>query len=362
MSCYITQTGSFLPGPPVANHEIETYLGKLRDESQVKQLVLRMNGILGRHYAQTPLQQATHDVYDLAQLAASDCLLKCGELPGLSFLAAGTTYAPFTGPGIASRLHDQLSRAKLVNHAIEISSHAGICTSAAAALVGAIRAVSSGEHSIALSVGSEHASEILKSSAIELIEDRHEFSDVRKSQWFMSIFLRFMLSDGSGAFLLESRPRANQLSLRVDWTHSRSYAHRLPVCMQLETRSARLTQDVAILARHLAPAGREFLAESLLAHQETLDHYDVILPHLSSFYFRRKFEQILQENTTPTGRPVEYWTNLGSVGNTGAASIYIMLDHYLKTHEVSPGTRFLLFIPESGQFNFVMLSLTAVAS
>jgi 3-oxoacyl-[acyl-carrier-protein] synthase-3 len=37
-----------------------------------------------------------------------------------------------------------------------------------------------------------------------------------------------------------------------------------------------------------------------------------------------------------------------------------MLDHYLQEHEVRDGERILLFIPESGQFNFVMISLTAV--
>lgn len=61
----------------------------------------------------------------------------------------------------------------------------------------------------------------------------------------------------------------------------------------------------------------------------------------------------------PTG-PVDYWTNLETVGNTGAASIYIMLDEFTRKHPPAHGDKIMLFIPESGQFNFVLISLTAV--
>jgi 3-oxoacyl-[acyl-carrier-protein] synthase-3 len=37
-----------------------------------------------------------------------------------------------------------------------------------------------------------------------------------------------------------------------------------------------------------------------------------------------------------------------------------MLDEYLKTKPVAAGDRLLLFVPESGQFNFVLISLTVV--
>jgi 3-oxoacyl-[acyl-carrier-protein] synthase III len=59
-------------------------------------------------------------------------------------------------------------------------------------------------------------------------------------------------------------------------------------------------------------------------------------------------------------RKVPYWTNLRTAGNTGAASIYIMLDEYLKTKPVKSGDRLLLFVPESGQFNYVLVSLTVI--
>ena len=109
MDCFITSTGSFLPGARIGNDDIELHLGQLVGEAEVKATVLKMNGIIGRHYAQDANQQQTHDVYQLACEAIKDCLEQKGEVSKLvSLLAAGTTYAPLSGPGICSILHSQL--------------------------------------------------------------------------------------------------------------------------------------------------------------------------------------------------------------------------------------------------------------
>ena len=320
-----------------------------------------MNGIVQRHYAQDDRQQPTHDVYDLAARAAQACLAEQTPRHPLSFLAVGTTYAPLAGPGIASLVHSRLKLAGVVDHPLEISSHGGICTASAAALVAAIRSVKLGEHKSALCIGTEHASEVLKSSVIRPIDDRAEHSDVRKSQWFMSVFLRFMLSDGAGACVLEGEPRPEGLSLRVDWTHSLSFANEAPLCMKLDNATRLLSQDVGILSRYFYRLAEKFVAAALDRHQEQLDSYRMVLPHMSSFFFRRKMEKMMQELSGNANRPVPYWTNLATAGNTGAASIYVMLNQFLKERPPVAGDRLLLFIPESGQFNFVLVSLTAVS-
>src|SRR3546814_5331479 len=48
---------------------------------------------------------------------------------------------------------------------------------------------------------------------------------------FEKDFLRWMLSDGAGAALLENRPAAQGLSLRIEWIDQWSYAHELQTCM-----------------------------------------------------------------------------------------------------------------------------------
>ena len=79
---------------------------------------------------------------------------------------------------------------------------------------------------------------------------------------------------------------------------------------------------------------------------------------MSSYYFEPSVKKIMAELSP--NREVPYWTNLRTAGNTGAASIYIMLDEYLKTQPVKTGDRLLLFVPESGQFNYVLVSLTVM--
>jgi len=359
MHCYLTRTASFLPGPAVDNRDIQNYLGTLEGEEDIRQRVLTMNGIKQRHYAQNKEEQATHDVYDLGIKAVLECF-HSNESQTATYLGTGTTYSPLAAPGFASILHHRLQQQNQLNHPVEISSHAGICSSAAAALVGSIRAVQSGEHKTALCVGAEHASEVLKSSKIRPVDDRDQHKDLRNSQWFMSVFLRFMLSDGAGAFLLSHQPAEERLSLRINWTYSNSFAHTAPLCMKLDNTTGQLSQDIKVLSRFLVPCGGEALKRAFQHHQEELDSYSWILTHIFSFYFQRKMEKVIAEQCQDSANPVPYWTNLATRGNTGAASIFIMLDEFLKTQKLKEGDRILLFVPESGQFNFVFVSLTVV--
>lgn len=357
MKCYITRTGAHLPGPPVENGDIPAFLGELDGEAAVRARVLRMNGIRTRHYALDREQNATDDVYGLATRAVAGCLGGASEEIG--YLSAGSTNAPLVGPGLSSILHDRLADAGLVRGGLEINSNSGICTSSAQALVNAARAVACGDHGRALCVGVEQPSNILKSTVIRVPDDRDEHrGELRNSKWFMSVFLRSMLSDGAGAFLLEDRPSGGSVSCRIDWTHSMSFAHRAPLCMTLESRSLLLSQDVGILSEFMRPCVRELMSAALGKRGETLADYSVVLPHLSSFFFKRHMTDVLEE--FGGGSEVEHWTNLDTRGNTGAASIFIMLDEYLRSHEPRHGDRLLLFIPESGQFNFVVIGLTAI--
>jgi 3-oxoacyl-[acyl-carrier-protein] synthase-3 len=356
---YITSTGSFLPGDPVDNKDIHQYLGRVLGEARVRSKILFVNGISRRHYALDKKQNATHSIYELAAEAVKDCLSPNGNSPRIDYLSAGTTHAPLLAPGLSSLVHDQLSKENVVTHPLEINSNAGICSSGAQALVNASRAVKSGEARAAICVGVEQSSLGLRSKAFHTTYDLPAIlRDVRTSKWFMSVFLRFMLSDGAGAFLLEGQPSRQGLSLRVNWTYSRSFANEAPLCMQLQSDPLLLRQDIKILAKYMAPLSKKAVQGALCAHEETLDCYNMVLPHMSSYYFEPAVKKIIAELSP--NREVPYWTNLRTAGNTGAASIFIMLDEYLKTQPVAPGDRILLFVPESGQFNYVLVSLTVV--
>ncbi len=366
MSAFITRTGAFLPGPPVDNDSISDYMGSMLGEGKVRQSVLRANGIQQRHYALDRRQKATHDVYQLAALAIENCLAGLNlegdalEAP-ISYLSAGSTHTPFNGPGLSSMLHGELQERGLLSHALEINSNAGICTSGAQALVNTFRAVRGNEHRFALCVGAEQPSAVLKSKALRPVYDLPQmFRDLRRSKWFMSIFLRFMLSDGAGAFLVQDRPAKTGPSFEITWTHSRSFAHEAPVCMQLDNKNALLSQDIQILTQYLGPCIKKVVTEAMEVNDDQLGNYKVILPHLSSFIFRRIMLNIFRSAPQDDDRKIDYWTNLATKGNTGSASIFIMLDEYARSHDLKDGERLLLFIPESGRFNFVLISLLVV--
>lgn len=57
--------------------------------------------------------------------------------------------------------------------------------------------------------------------------------------------------------------------------------------------------------------------------------------------------------------PMTRWfTNLSSKGNTGSASIYIMLEELLRTQPLRQGAQILCYIPESGRFSTGFMLLT----
>jgi 3-oxoacyl-[acyl-carrier-protein] synthase-3 len=90
---------------------------------------------------------------------------------------------------------------------------------------------------------------------------------------------------------------------------------------------------------------------------ETINHF---LCHYSSERFAPVVEELMQK--AGLSIPRERWySNLTTRGNTGAASIFIMLDEFLRTRTLTPGERILCFIPESGRFTvaFVLIEVEA---
>jgi 3-oxoacyl-[acyl-carrier-protein] synthase III len=59
--------------------------------------------------------------------------------------------------------------------------------------------------------------------------------------------------------------------------------------------------------------------------------------------------------------PLERWyTNLPDRGNTGSASVYIILEELLRSDRINPGDKVLRDVPESGRFSMCYALLTVV--
>jgi 3-oxoacyl-[acyl-carrier-protein] synthase III len=366
---FITGCGAFLPGEPVDGDQAERLLGCVDGRpSRFKGRVLAANGITTRHYALDADGRTTMLNEELAARAVLAALGERGITPAdVGMLAAGTTQGDVLVPGFASMVHGRLGGGPL-----ETLSAGGVCCSGVAAFKAAVASVRLGEHPVAVAVGSELVSRSLKAS-------RYEGGE---RPGFDAEFLRWMLSDGAGAVVLESEPRPAGMSLRVDWVHLASYAHEHPTCMYAGTREPRspgagatwldqptiagaeaagmlhLRQDTRALPG-LVELGVAELARLTLRGLVDPARVDHLLCHYSSEHFRPEIHRLLE--ATGLAIPGERWfTNLATRGNTGAASIFVMLEECWRTGRFRPGERVLLMVPESGRFTVAFAHLTCV--
>lgn len=379
-SAYISSTGSFLPGEPVQNDDIEEYLGLVNGKSsEFKRLVLRMNKIKTRYYAITPKGDITHLTEDLAALAIEDAISNSDvSYDKISFLSTGTTFPDLIAPGFASMVHGRLG-----GHPLEIVSCGGICGSGISALKAAFNAVRTGEHEHAISVSAERLSRILLGKRFDNIPQTKRKTDQEEDgfYYFNGEFLRWMLSDGAGAFLISNSPAKNQISLKIEWIDVRSFANELPLCMFMGTETIEkfgpgktwlddssdedklqkhliLRQDQELLTKHHATAFERHIEELHESGRFVDKEVDWYLPHMSSYFFEDRIMKGMKDRNVHI--PKEKWfSNLSSKGNTGSAAIYIALDELLQSGKIEKGQKILCFIPESGRFLSSFMLLTA---
>jgi 3-oxoacyl-[acyl-carrier-protein] synthase III len=358
---YITGTGAFLPGDPVDNEQLAARFGADTPRAAgMRSRTLAANGIKTRHYAVDDSGMTVMLNEELAAEAARRALGDRGLDPrAVRMLATGTTQGDLLVPGFASMVHGRLGGGPM-----ELLSAAGVCASGMAALKAAVTAVRLGEHPVAVAVGSELVSRSLGAG----VPDTPDTS-----------FLRWTLSDGAGAVVLEPRPRPDGLSLRVDWMHLVSHAHSHPVCMSaglgedrqpkagatwLDRRDPRngaelkipaLRQDMSALPALLDMGVAEFGA---LVKAGRIDpRTEHVLCHYSAEHFRSKLLRRLRDaGYAPDDE--RWFTNLHTAGNTGAASIFVMLD--AARPRLRRGDRVLLIVPESGRFTLAFAQLTCV--
>src|SRR4051812_44906514 len=103
MNAYITATGSYLPGEPVPNEEIEDYIGKAgRSVSSLKEVTLANCGIKTRHYAIDKNQQTVISNAAMSAGAVRVAADRAGLGPDdVELLCAATTIPDVIAPGHA---------------------------------------------------------------------------------------------------------------------------------------------------------------------------------------------------------------------------------------------------------------------
>lgn len=369
---FIESTGRHLPGPAIDNQAMDAYIAPLsRSSARIKRRILAENGIRLRHYAIDADGRTTVSVAAMAAAAVHSCLARAScTLDEVGLLAAGSAGGDALMPGFASMLHGELGAPPLEC----LSSH-GICASGIGALAYAAQSLQIGGHARALVAAAEMPSRLFKRS-------RYAASGYEAD--FDAHFLRWMLSDGAGSVLLGTRSKSTAaqssgVRLRLSWLQSRSFAGDYPVCMQLGLAADRsrshldydawsqaeaegalfLRQDIRLLP-HLFDVGVHEYAR--LVRDGWIDPANV--DHFLCHYSSEKFAPLIESLLDKAGLaiPRERWySNLVTRGNTGAASIFVMLDEFLETQVLQPGQRILCFVPESGRFTvaFALIEVEA---
>lgn len=380
MEVYINDIAAFLPNEPVNNDEIEDVLGKIHNiRSRAKSRVLKNNGIQSRYYA---IDRKTGDLnYTNAQLTA-EAIKKLNPYANFSVhdiqcMSCGTSMADVIVPG-----HGLMVAGELKLAPCEIISTSGICLCGITSLKAAFANVALGLSDNAVATGSELASSLMRSNFFEHLPGDPDLKN-RPILSFESDFLRWMLSDAAGAIFLSPKKNEGSLSLRLDWIEQVSYAGQMDTCMYagghknddqtvtgwrqlasleeaLEKNYFALKQDTELLGEHIIRTTvNEGLSRAVLRRKIEASGIDWFLPHYSSEFFRDKVYDAMTEIGFPI--PYERWfTNLAYKGNTGSASIYVILEELFHSGRLKAGETLLCYIPESGRFSVAYMLLTVV--
>lgn len=382
MNVYITDLRAFLPNEPVTSREMEKVLGMVNQTpSRTRGIILRNNKIQERYYAIDPATgRVTHSNARLTAEAVR--LLSPYEgftLDDIECLSCGTSSPDQIMPGHALMVHGELGNAPC-----EAVSSAGVCLSGIAALKYAWMNVAQGLSRNAVATGSELASTFMRSELCGGV-DREKALKLESEPIlaFDADFLRWMLSDGAGAAFLTATVPSGRPALRIDWIEHLSFANELETCMYcggvknadgtitgwrdcgslhdaVNSGAFLIKQDVKLLNREIIRTVVDRTLTRVIS-KYSLASSDItwFLPHYSSEYFRQGLYDRMEEAGFPI--PFDRWfTNLTCKGNTGAASIYIILEELFHSGRVRTGDTLLCMIPESGRFSTAFMLLTAV--
>ena len=378
MNVYITRASKFLPNEPVGNDEMEIYLGMVDGKpSKARRIVLSRNGIKQRYYALDREGNVTHTNVQMAANAIRGLLDKQFTVDDIDLLACGTTSTEQLLPSHAVMVHGELGGTRN----IEVVSFAGSCCTGVDAMKYACMSIQSGLSDNAVAAASERLSPWMRASYFQKESEHLALLEHQPMLAFEKEFLRWMLSDGAFALLLQGKPNESGLSLRVDWIDITSFANTKETCMYAGAEKEAdgslkgwasfpaqewlvrslfaLKQDTRMLADNIVKLGIDFLLQLADKHHFSPDDVDWFLPHLSSMFFKDKILEQSKERGFLI--PEEKWfINLPKVGNIGSASAFAMIEELMYSGRLRKGEKILVMIPESARFSYCFTMLTVV--
>lgn len=371
---YITKAAKYLPNEAVSNDEMEAYLGLINDTaSKARRIILRNNKITSRYYAVDKEGKSTHSNAELTKNAILPLFDENFTPQDLEILSCGTSTPDIFLPSHAAMVHGLLK-----NKSVELNSSTGVCCAGMNSLKFGFLSIKSGNSKNAICTGSEKVSTWLNAQKYNHEADNLKSLEEQPIIAFKKDFLRWMLSDGAGAFLLENKPRG-PISLKIEWMEAFSYAYELETCMyaggdKLENGEIKgwsdyspeqwlnesvfsIKQDVKLLDEFILAKGAQSMKDAMDKNNIKSEDITYFIPHVSSNFFVEGLKKGLNEKGI--GMSDDKWfMNLSRVGNVGSASIYLALEELMSSGNLKKGDKILLSVPESGRFSFAYAYLT----
>jgi 3-oxoacyl-[acyl-carrier-protein] synthase III len=355
---YISGSGSYLPGKPVAFDDIPKILGELdQAPEKIRKWVQRthpvMRELLGIdyvHYAIDPETRVfTDDNISMAVAAARKALDAAGLSPSdIDLICYGSAHQDQM-PTASVRIQEALG----IETCDELSIHAN-CTSAYKALYLGHQLIRSGRNRNALILSANIASS-------ELRAEYYNQPLVDKE----SLFLRWFLSDGAGALVLSSKRRHPQ-DLRVETTYIESIGGRRPSLMfnlrpalwlnpkeEFEKGYHHLRQRFrnALSAGDFQEEGGSIFLKGFLrmlagspVSLDAIRYFQINLPtkHIVDSIMQEFLQLGLDESI--------FYSKLDQLGYCGPPMAFICLDKILREEKFEQGDCIVSFVTEVSKF------------
>ena len=340
----IVATGSYLPGEPITNEQMEALVGPLPPDIlaglQVERRYWMIDPATGEHRVNNSV---------MAYRAASEALERAGIAPGeVDLLVCATASPDYLLPSLVTFLQEQLGLRRCA--VVEVRSG---CAGAVEALDIARLYLEAGLYRTAVVVGSEAISPLLVPLFLgknpEEIRMRDRMNPYNFGDGAGALVLRAS-EDGRGilgsamACVGGDRKPGMQI-IGTGGTHA-------PLHQQLKAkRPIELKVDVVESGRFTPYVLTEGLTDVLRRCEVSAESIDVcIIPEGNAGYMTEELRAaglLTPEWVALEGKIVE---NLANVGATGSAAVPLALDDAFKTGKIQPGNRVMLLAIETSKW------------
>lgn len=351
-SIQIVSTGSFLPGDPISNDELEKVCGPLPED------VLDGIQVKRRHWLIDPAT-GQHQISNskMAEAAARRALDQAGLEPGdVDLIVLSTASPEYHLPTAASYVQAHLG----LEQCALIEVRAG-CVGAVQGLDIARRQLADGTHNTALVIGTEAISPLLAPMFLGQEPDAVRMRDR---------LTLYNFGDGASAVVLcgtdeparsSAYPFVNAClgGLRKPGMQVIGGGTDMPFDQQVVRKRL---MDIKLDAVGVAKFGPQVFVTALndLLQRSGLKLNELdacVLPEGNADYFSREFEEAGLSQADYDDLQSKIVENLTDVGATGSPAVLLALDDGVKKGNIKPGDNVFLLAIEASRYVYAGMSL-----